>query len=213
MDSTRLTVLLSNDRWLFIEYFFGFVESVCVFYTSVYGSKACAALHLDHSSFSASFRHAHRYFFKFFCTQETPLHSPFVLIWCVLISLFRLPLYKLSTRTSSSQSAQCWSHDTQYHIFLPSFLRFISALPESSAVFSVFISSAHTLQRRSSVCSRRISLSVRSFPPLCEFMLPFRRTPDGAPQRRKLQHTRERFETHFWCGSLPWKPDWYKAQI
>lgn len=58
---------------------------------------------------------------------------------------------------------------TRYKISNFPSLRFVSALLESFAVFlCFFLSSAHTLQRRLSVCSRRISPSVRLFPPHCE---------------------------------------------
>ncbi len=87
---------------------------------------------------SASFGHAHRYFFKFFCTQENSFPFPFVLKWCVFISLLHLPLYKLPYRTwtSSSQPAQCCSPRYVVSHFLS--LRFVSAPPESLAVFLCF---------------------------------------------------------------------------
>lgn len=89
MDSAWLTVLLSNDRWLFIEYFLGFVESVffihlCLWFQSVRCSQPWPLL------LSVLFRHAHRYF-KFFCTQENSFPFPFILKWCVFLSLLHLP--------------------------------------------------------------------------------------------------------------------------
>lgn len=133
MDSNWLTVLLSDDRWLFIEYFLGFVESVCVFYTSL-----CACCSPPWPLLPAAlFRHAHRYFFKFFCTQENSSPFPSVLKWCALISLFTPPFHKLklSIRTSSSVCSVLSTCDITFSFPL----RFVSASPESLAVFLCFI--------------------------------------------------------------------------
>lgn len=161
MDSTWWTVLLSNDRWLFIEYFLGFVESVCVFYTSMFlvpKRALLSTLATPPVSFTPTGTSS-----SFFALRKTPLHSPFVLKWCDLICLFFPPFTSLSLvhGTSSSQPARCC-----FITFSFSPLR-LSLAWKFSSVFCV-LSSAHTLQRRLSVCSRRISLSVSSFPPLCE---------------------------------------------
>lgn len=88
---------------------------------------------------SALFRHAHRYFFKFFCTQENSFPFPFVLTWCVFISFF----YKLSFTIlghlilghgRAAHSLLRAVHNKQVISHFPS-LRFVSALPESLAVF------------------------------------------------------------------------------
>lgn len=121
--------------------FFGFCEiCLCFLYIYVYGSKACAALHLGHSSPSALFRHAHWYYFKFFCTQENSFPFPFVLKWCVFISLLHpLPFTSLSLgRGRAVHSLLSAVHTTRNITFFPSFC-FVSALPESAAVFLCFI--------------------------------------------------------------------------
>lgn len=129
--------------------------SLCFLYIYVYGSKACAALHLGHSSRQLLSKHAHRYFFKFFCTQENSFPFPFVLKWCVFISLFHLPCKKLLFRTRMSSFSGC---SVPVHItrFLPS-ASSQPCLKKSFSSVSVFLSSAHTLQRHLSACSMRIS--------------------------------------------------------
>lgn len=139
MDSIWLTVLLSNDRWLFIEYFWGFVESLCVFYTSMFmvPKRALLSTLATPVSFVQTrppvllqvFLHSGKLFSIPVCTD----------VVCLYFFLLQPPLCKLNFRTwtSSSQSAQCCS---SRHIIshFPS-LRFVSAFPESLAVFLCFI--------------------------------------------------------------------------
>lgn len=176
--------------------FLGFVESVffihlCLWFQSVRCSSPWPLL------LSALFRHAHWYFFKFFCTQENSSPFPFLLKRCVFTSILHRTAHGLFLVV-----------DNVTFPFPP--LRLSLAWK-----FSSVLSSAHTLQRWLLVCPRRISLpGISSAPQIRRHViLPFCQNPDGMPQRWKLQHTGELFKTHFWHGSLPWKPDWHKAQI
>lgn len=145
--------------------FFGFCW-ICVWflYIHVSGSKACAAPHLGHSSLPALFRHAHWYYFKFFCTQENSFPFPFVLKWCVFISpLQPPPFYRL--KFVDQQFSLLRAVLTVRNITFSSFSASSQPRPKVCQCFRVLLS-AHTLQRQLLACSRRTSLSVRSYPPL-----------------------------------------------
>lgn len=118
----------------YLQNIFWVLWSLCFLYIYVYGSKACAALHLGHSSHQLLSKHAHRYFFKFFCTQENSFPFPFVLKWCVLILLLHLPFKKLLFRTWMSGFSGC---SVPVHItrFLPS----ASSQPRLKKVLAVFL--------------------------------------------------------------------------
>lgn len=73
----------------------------------------------------------------------------------------RPPLYRLKFRTWTNSSSVCSELFTRYIISHVPSLRFGSALPESLAVFLCFIKCPYLWL---SVCSRRISPSVRSLP-------------------------------------------------
>lgn len=138
-----------------------FFIHLCLWFQSVRCSPPWPVL------LSALFRHAHWYFFKFFCTQENSFPFPFVLKWCVFISLLHLPFTSLgSGHGRAAHSPLSAVHTIQNIKFSFPTLRLSLAWKFCSV--SVFLSSAHTLQRRLSVCSRRISPSVRLFPPHCE---------------------------------------------
>lgn len=144
--------------------FFGFCW-ICVWflYIHVSGSKACAAPHLGHSSLPALFRHAHWYYFKFFCTQENSFPFPFVLKWCVFISpLQPPPFYRL--KFVDQQFSLFRAVLTVRNITFSSFSASSQPRPKVCQCFRVLLS-AHTLQRQLLACSRRTSLSVRSYPP------------------------------------------------
>lgn len=144
--------------------FFGFCW-ICVWflYIHVSGSKACAAPHLGHSSLPALFRHAHWYYFKFFCTQENSFPFPFVLKWCVFISpLQPPPFYRL--KFVDQQFSLLRAVLTVRNITFSSFSASSQPRPKVCQCFRVLLS-AHTLQRQLLACSRRTSLSVRSYPP------------------------------------------------
>lgn len=145
--------------------FFGFCWiCVCFLYIHVSGSKACAAPHLGHSSLPALFRHAHWYYFKFFCTQENSFPFPFVLKWCVFISpLQPPPFYRL--KFVDQQFSLLRAVLTVRNITFSSFSASSQPRPKVCQCFRVLLS-AHTLQRQLLACSRRTSLSVRSYPPL-----------------------------------------------
>lgn len=133
-------------------------------YIHVSGSKACAAPHLGHSSLPALFRHAHWYYFKFFCTQENSFPFPFVLKWCVFISpLQPPPFYRL--KFVDQQFSLLRAVLTVRNITFSSFSASSQPRPKVCQCFRVLLS-AHTLQRQLLACSRRTSLSVRSYPPL-----------------------------------------------
>lgn len=218
MDGIWLTVLLSNDRWLFIEYFLGFVKSVCVFiHLCLWFQSVCCSPPWP-LLLSALFRHAHRYYFKFFCTQENSFPFPFVLKWCVFISLLHLPFMSLSLGCGRAVHSLL----SAVHRIRKITLLLVSASSQPClkvlAVFLCFIKCPYSTETVNGVFKENL-LSVRSQPPqlrirrLGMFHRRFCWKPDRTPQRWKLQHTGELFETHFWFGSLPWKPDWYKAQI
>lgn len=148
--------------------FFGFCWiCVCFLYIHVSGSKACAAPHLGHSSLPALFRHAHRYYFKFFCTQENSFPFPFVLKWCVFISPLQhpLPFTGLSLGCGPAVHSLLRAVLTVCNITFSSFSASSQPRPKVCQCFRVLLS-AHTLQRQLLACSRRTSLSVRSYPPL-----------------------------------------------
>lgn len=130
---------------------------------------------------------------------------------------FTPPLYKLGFRTLTSSSQSCSVLFIWYVISHFPSLRFVSDLPEIFLQCFCVLSSAHTLQRRLSVYSRRISLSVRSFPPHCELGgASCCRSAENLTGRRRDEScsTLGSFSRHISdVGSLPWKPDWYKAQI
>lgn len=133
-------------------------------YIHVSGSKACAAPHLGHSSLPALFRHAHWYYFKFFCTQENSFPFPFVLKWCVFISpLQPPPFYRL--KFVDQQFSLLRAVLTVRNITFSSFSASSQPRPKVCQCFRVLLS-AHTLQRQLLACSRRTSLSVRSYLPL-----------------------------------------------
>lgn len=101
---------------------------------------------------------------SFFALRKTPFHSH--LYWSG-VSLFHLysplPFTGLSLWTSSSVSSVLFLLYVTSR-FPPFLLRL--SLARRFASVSVFLLSAHTLQRQLLACSRRTSLSVRSYPPL-----------------------------------------------
>lgn len=136
---------------------------------------------------SASFGHAHRYFFKFFCTQENSFPFPFVLKWCVFISLLHLPLYKLPFRTMDEQFTARSVLFTRYVTSHFPSLRFVSASPESLAVFLCFYQ-VPILHRDGYRCVQGESPSqLGHFLPHCELGGIFRccstEKPDGTARR------------------------------
>lgn len=173
--------------------FFGFCEIclcflyICLWFQSVLCSPPWPPL------LSASFRHAHRYYFKFFCTQENSFPFPFVLKWCVFI-----PLPFTSFSLGRGRAVHSAVH-TIHKITLSFFLLRLGLSWKSGGVFCVLLS-AHTLQRQ--LCSRRVSLSVRSHPP--HYVLGgalFRQNPDGTTGEMKAS-------AHwgaFWDTFLKWK--------
>lgn len=167
MDSIWLTLLLSNDRWLFIEYFLGFVESVCVFYTSMFlvpkrvllptlATPPCPLCSDTPTGTTSSF----------FALRKTPFHSH--LYWSG-VSLFHLysplPFTGLSLGCGPAVHSLLRAVLTVRNITFSSFSASSQPRPKVCQCFRVLLS-AHTLQRQLLACSRRTSLSVRSYPPL-----------------------------------------------
>lgn len=120
--------------------FFGFCGvCLCFLYIYVYGSKACAALHLGHSSCQLRSDTPTGTSSSFFALRKTPFHSRLYWSGVALFHLSRLPFTSLSfsgrgraaLRPLSAVHTVC-----RYRIFLPS--SFVSALPESLAVFLFF---------------------------------------------------------------------------
>lgn len=97
MDSNWLTVLLSNDRWLFIEYFWVLWSLSVFLYIYVYGSKACAALHLGHSSCQFSSDTPTGTSSSFFALRKSPFHSRLYWRGVSLFHFLRLPLTSFSS--------------------------------------------------------------------------------------------------------------------
>ncbi len=138
MDSTWLTVLLSNDRWLFIEYFFGFCGvCLCFLYIYVYGSKACAALHLGHSSCPLCSDTPTGTSSSFFALRKSPFHSRLYWSGVSLFNFATSPLQALVQDVDEQLSVCSLLFIGCIISLLPS-LRFVSALPESFSSVSVF---------------------------------------------------------------------------
>lgn len=144
MDSTWLTVLLSNDRWLFIEYFFGFCGVFLCFYICLWFQSVCCSLPLP-LLLSALFRNAHRYFkFKFSSLQfflhsgkllSIPVHTEVVCPNFIFTPL----LYKFELRILMSSSLSCSALSTWPVVSHFPSLHFLTDLPEFLAMFLCFI--------------------------------------------------------------------------
>lgn len=81
----------------------------------------------------------------------------------------------------------------------------ISALPESLAVLFVLFKCPYSTETVIGVFKEN---RPHFDPTTNELLLPFCWRPGVTSRRWSLQHTGELFQTHFWCGSLPWKPEW-----
>lgn len=181
--------------------FFGFC-GVCLWflYIYVYGSKACAALHLGHSSCQLCSDTPTGTSSSFFALRKTPFHSR---LYCSGVSLFHL--------YTSPLQALVQDMDEQFSVCSLLFIHSITfPLPPLRHSLAWKLSSVSVfyqvpiLYRDSYLCVQGESPSrLGHFPsPLRirrHFALPFRWKPDGTVQRWKLQHTGELFETYFWC--------------
>lgn len=151
---------------------------------------------------SALFRHAHRYFSKFFCTQEISFPFPFVLKWCVFISLFTPPPLHALVQDMDEQFLLCsllFIRSLISHFpFPPLRLSLAWKFSSVSVFYQVPILYRDSYRRVQGESPSRLGhflpLRIRR-----HFALPFRWKPDGTEQRWKLQHTGELFETNFWC--------------
>lgn len=138
------------------------MKSVCVFiHLCLWFQSVCCSPPWP-LLLSALFRHAHRYYFKFFCTQEKLLSIPICTeVVCLYFTFYTFPFMSLSLGCGRAVHSLLSAVHRIHKISL--FLLSASSQPclKVRRCFCVLLS-AHTLQRRSTVCSRRVTLSVRS---------------------------------------------------
>lgn len=144
------------------------------------------------------FRHALRYFFQFFCTQEYSLPFPILMKWCVFISLVHLHLISwiLGHGQATPNLLSAFHLTGNIAFSLP--LVCLSL----AWIFSVFyqVPMLYT-EKVMGVFKENVPLGWVNSSPLrirwC-FVVPFHWCMDGTLERWKLQHTGERFKTQFW---------------
>lgn len=172
MDTAWLTVLLSNDRWLFIEYFWVLWSLSLFFFIHLMFMVPKCVLLPNLATPPVGFGQTRppvllQLIFYFFCTQENSSPSTSVLKLCPSFP-FLPPFHalQLGVRTSSSACSTPLypppppSHSA-YHV-VPS-PRLASALPEMFSSASTCFYQVPILSTETVIGT---SISVRSFPAL-----------------------------------------------